>query len=409
MRTVSFGLPAFRKLVERFAKAREGVMPVVFAITLVPMLALIGMSIDYAGARSSKAQLQSAADAAALEALTASERLESEAGNEANFIKNDASYKPIARGQELFKALAETAAGFQNAKATIEVERKGQKFTVRLKYSAEYINRMPHITAAAVLPIEGLAGSTLSVSGAGYLDIYTLLDTSSSMGIGASAADIAALEAWKEGPNYSHEKQKGCAFSCHGEKPAGVQLRVDVMRDAVQEMIKSAEAEYKKQEKDEPARIRIALNKFDHQAFSIEPLSSNYTKLSSVASEIKLHPTDHRGTNAKRAINWLTPKVPHSGNGLSQATPRRFVFIVTDGLQDRHPAWQGINFPGPYGADDRTGPIDPNACNALKSKGVTVAILYTTHIGIKDYEWYWEKPQPLVRPNLKACASDQYF
>lgn len=410
MRIVPFGLSALRQLAERFAKAREGMLPVVFALAMVPGVALMGMAIDYAGARGSKAQLQSAADAAALEALTASERLESEAGNEADFKKNDSGYKPIARAQELFKALALASPSFKNPQASIEVERKGQKYTVRLSYSAEYINTMPSITGASVLPIEGIAGSTLSVSGSGFLDIHTLLDTSSSMGIGASSTDIAALEAWKEGPNYDHEKKKGCAFSCHGEKPAGVQLRVDVMRDAVLEMIKSAEAEYKKQEKGDPARIRIALNKFDHEPFSIEALSSDYTKLSSVASDIRLHPTGHRGTNAKRAINWLAPNVPNSGNGLSQSTPRRFVFIVTDGLQDRHPAWQGVNFPGPYGANDnRTGPIDPAACQVLKAKGITVAILYTTHIGIKGYEWYWQKPQPSVKPNLQACASDQFF
>lgn len=409
MRIATFELPTLRQLAERFARAREGVLPVVFALAMVPGVALMGMAIDFAGAHASKAQLQSAADAAALEALTASERYESEAGNEADFKKNDSGYKPIARAQELFKVLATASPSFRNPQAAIEVERKGRKFTVRLAYSAEYINTMPNLTFASVLPVEGIAGSTQSVSGAGFLDIHTLLDTSSSMGIGASNADIAALEAWKEGPNYNHYEKKGCAFSCHGEKPAGVQLRIDVMRDAVLEMIKSAEAEHKKQEKDDPARIRIALNKFDHQPFLIEALSSDYTKLSSVVSDIRLHPAGHRGTNAKRAIDWLAPNVPKSGNGLSQGTPRRFVFIVTDGLQDRYPTWHVINFPGPFGAGNRTGAIDPAACQALKAKGITVAILYTTHIGIKGYEWYWQKPQPSVRPNLLACASDQFF
>lgn len=407
MRIVLFGI--LGPLAARFARARDGALPVLFAIALVPLLGLIGISIDYAGARGSKAQLQAAADAAALEALTASERLETEAGNEKDFLKNDISYKPISRAQELFQALVAAEASFKGAKATIEVERKGEKFTARVTYTADYMTRMPNVMPSSVLQIEGFASSTLSISGAGYLDIYTLLDTSSSMGIGASKHDIDKLEAWKDGPNYNHSTKKGCAFSCHGEKPKGVNLRIDVMRDAVQDMIKSAETEFKKQKKGEAARIRIALNKFDHEPFSLEPLSSDYKKLEDVVSHIKLHPTYGRGTDAKRAINWLAPNVPASGNGLSQTTPRRFVFIVTDGLQDRYPAWQGINFPGPFGAGGRTGPIDPTACQALKAKGVTVAILYTTHIGIKDFEWYWQNPQPAVKPNLQACASDQYF
>ena len=159
----------------------------------------------------------------------------------------------------------------------------------------------------------------------------------------------------------------------------------------------------------EPARIRIAINKFDHEPFAVEPLSSDYDALKVKVQDIKLHPTQHRGTNAKRALEWLTPLVPNSGTGLSNESPRRFVFFVTDGLQDRHPSWYATNFPGPYGANGRTGALDPAACQALKNKGVTVAVLYTKHIGIKGYEWYWQTPQPGVRPALQACASQNFF
>ena len=30
-------------------------------------------------------------------------------------------------------------------------------------------------------------------------------------------------------------------------------------------------------------------------------------------------------------------------------------------------------------------------------------------VGIKGYEWYWKNPQPAIRPNLQACASDNFF
>lgn len=396
-------------LTRKFAKARDGVLPVIFAIAVIPGISLLGMAVDFAGGRAEKSKLQAAADAAVLEALTASERLESEAGTEGDFIQSGNSYKPIARGVELFMALAADASSAKNATVKIQVERKAQKYTALLTYSADYMNRMPSVIGASKFTIEGLASSTLTVSGSGYLDIHTLLDTSSSMGIGASPTDIAKLEAWKEGPNYNWDTKKGCAFSCHGEKPADVMLRIDVMRDAVTDMIKSAEAEYKKQEVGEAARIRIAINKFDHQPFTVEALTSDYSKLLEDMHEIRLHPWDHRGTDMKRALNWLNPKVPASGNGLSPSSPRRFVFIVTDGMQDRYPAWQARNFPGPTGAGTRTGPVDPAACSDLKSKGVTVAILYTTQVGIKGYEWYWQNPQPSIRPNLMACASDNFF
>jgi hypothetical protein len=229
------------------------------------------------------------------------------------------------------------------------------------------------------------------------------------MGIGASKADIDTLKA-----------ELGCAFSCHGEKPAKkpVQLRIDVMRDAVSDMIKSAEAEWTKDQsenlkKSQPKaispRIKIALTKFDHEVFELEQLTSDYQKLKDDMSEIKLHPSSHRGTNAKRALEFITPKVAASGTGMSADSPRRFVFIVTDGLQDRHPSWYPINFPTPHSGNGRLGALDPAACSALKAKGVTVAVLYTTHVGIPGYEWYWQNAQPAIRPNLQACASPNFF
>lgn len=390
-----------------FVRSRDGVFPVLFAITIVPILGLVGMSVDYAGARVSRAQLQSAADAAVLEAVTTAEKQETAAGNDADFKRTDDGYAPIARGRALFTALVGENTSFADVKITIEVSREGDIFRAKGGYVAEYKTRMPNPITSSGINIEGVAQSTTMVSGSGHMEIYTLLDTSGSMGIGATKADIDRLK-----------NEMGCAFSCHGEKPAGVQLRIDVMRDAVRDMINTAEAEWKK-DKDAAKekgkgkkdaltpRIKIALNKFDHEPTEIEKLTSDYKRLRDDIDDVKL--LGHRGTNAKRAIDWLTPKVPNSGSGLSADSPRRFVFIVTDGLQDRYPAWAPVNFPAPSGANWRTGPIDPAACNALKAKGVIVGILYTTQVGIPGYEWYWQNPQPAIRPNLQACASPNYF
>jgi hypothetical protein len=176
------------------------------------------------------------------------------------------------------------------------------------------------------------------------------------------------------------------------------------MRAAVLDMIASAKTEFSKQPTGEKARIKIGLSRFDHNTYEISPLSTDYDKLKGFTEQIKLQ-NYHAGTNGKKALEWLTPNVPASGSGHSEAAPKRFVFLVTDGLQDRHPNWYPINFSGPFGANDRTGALDATACAALKAKGVTVGVLYTTHVGIKGYEWYWQKPQPHVKPALQACAS----
>jgi Flp pilus assembly protein TadG len=387
-----------------FVRSREGMLPVIFAVAIVPALGLVGLSIDYAGTHRAKASLQSAMDAAVLEAVTLAERLDTANGVSKDFKKTEPGYEPIGRATTLFNTLVSEVASIKNVDVDFEVSREGNVYRAKGKYTASYKSRMPTPTTSDGFELTGFAQSTTSVSGSGFMDIYTLLDTSGSMGIGATKADIDRLKA-----------EYNCAFSCHGEKPSGVQLRIDVMRTAVYDMITQAEAQWSKDQAEAKGksakgklkpRIKIALNKFDHEVTELEGLTDDYKRLREDVAAIKLD--GWRGTNAKRALDHLTPIVPKSGTGLAADSPRRFVFMVTDGLQDRA-SWYPQNFPGPTGADSRTGPIDPAACDGLKAKGVTVAILYTTQVGIPGYEWYWQKPQPSIRPNLEACASQNFF
>ena len=53
-------------LVRRFAGDRRGDLTVIFAITLIPLLALIGAAIDYSRASKARTAMQMALDATAL-------------------------------------------------------------------------------------------------------------------------------------------------------------------------------------------------------------------------------------------------------------------------------------------------------------------------------------------------------
>jgi Flp pilus assembly protein TadG len=61
-----------RDLIVRFAKSRKANVAVIFAITIVPTIYLLGMGIDYTRARRRQSQLDAAADAAAIAAVTPS-------------------------------------------------------------------------------------------------------------------------------------------------------------------------------------------------------------------------------------------------------------------------------------------------------------------------------------------------
>ncbi len=59
-----------RKLLRKFTGATDGSLLPVFAISLIPLLLAVGMSVDYTSAVSSKATMQNALDAAALSLTT---------------------------------------------------------------------------------------------------------------------------------------------------------------------------------------------------------------------------------------------------------------------------------------------------------------------------------------------------
>src|SRR6516164_7423352 len=60
----------FVRLFDRFRRDRRGNMAVMFAIACVPLIAAVGAAIDYTEATRIKSKLQSAADAAAVAAIS---------------------------------------------------------------------------------------------------------------------------------------------------------------------------------------------------------------------------------------------------------------------------------------------------------------------------------------------------
>ncbi len=70
------------------------------------------------------------------------------------------------------------------------------------------------------------------------------------------------------------------------------------------------------------------------------------------------------------ALSATTAAIPASGDGLTAASPKRILFIITDGVADYYD-----------GSGNRVlESLNPTQCAALKAKGVEVLTLYTTYI-----------------------------
>jgi hypothetical protein len=272
-------------------------------------------------------------------------------------------------------------------------------------------------TLLGVLGINNItvgSSSTAQASLPIYTDFYLLLDSSPSMGIGATPADIAKIAA----------ANNGCGFECHSPNatPAnypgysqpnvpGATVRLDVLKSAAQQIIAAAQSN-----QIVPNQFRVGLYTFQGTVTTLVDLTTNLGQANGKTNTIKL-PTTDVGTQIGDSINWLgVNKVTASGDG-SSASPVKFVFLITDGVED----WGADYTPGPYDnlANPRgywqgqpcCGAILPAACNAIKNKGVTLAVLYTTYDPL-NAPLYTQLVQPYannIAPALQACASPGFF
>src|ERR687895_1520924 len=89
-------------LSQRLLADRRGVVAVVFALTLVPMLTAVGAAVDYSRATAVRADLQSAVDAAALAIGRAAIELGTTDNTEQGRQAFDAGFQP-ANGTTLVR------------------------------------------------------------------------------------------------------------------------------------------------------------------------------------------------------------------------------------------------------------------------------------------------------------------
>jgi Flp pilus assembly protein TadG len=383
----------------RFCRANQGSVAIVIALALVPLLGLMGAALDYARAGKVRTKLTGLADAAALAAVSK------------NALGTTAAQAKTTALNEFNTQLA-SLAGFTLGNVAATVTDTSNNRTAIVTYTA----KVP-TTLLGVLGINNITVGTTSTAQASlpiYTDFYLLLDGSPSMGIGATPTDIAKIAA----------VNNGCGFACHSPAatPAnypgyvqpnvpGATLRIDVLKSAAQQVISAAQSNQAVAN-----QFRVGLYTFVGTVSTLTDLTTNLAQAQAATNTIAL-PTTDVGTQIGDSVNWLgVHKVTSSGNGTS-GSPVKFVFLITDGVED----WGSDYTPGPYDnlANPRgywqgqpcCGAILPAACNAIKNKGVTLAVLYTTYDPL-NAPLYTQLVQPYannIAPALQACASPGFF
>ncbi|MGP1665069.1 MAG: hypothetical protein ACTS5I_03960, partial [Rhodanobacter sp.] len=223
-----------------------------------------------------------------------------------------------------------------------------------------------------------------------YININILVDTSQSMGIGATDRDQQLVA-----------QATGCAFACHinqtrgnssydSARRNGANMRIDVARTAVVSAIDAmAEAQ------EFAGQITVGLYRFSNQLTEI--LSSGnlragdlgYAK-SVAASQIALDMT-YGGTNQEEALRQVNSRISASGTGKSADDRLQYVIVVTDGVESGQ-AWLASknwylheqarpNAPSKsYAAHEVNYALRSTICQSMTQRGVKIYFIYTEYL-----------------------------
>ena len=233
------------------------------------------------------------------------------------------------------------------------------------------------------------------------------------MTIAATPADIAKMvqlsrENNDNGGRYAYPSEwwtGGCSFACHWDpndndfyhatRVHNVTLRLDELKSAVGYLAATLNT------RNVLFQYRFGLYSFNTDITTVYPLSGNIAaSLPSIdgVSPGLGNPWAAYETNITQSLyNFAGNILTQAGDGSKAETPKKFVFILTDGVEDYYT-------PGMPSSRTESA-INPAACAAIKAKGATVAVLHTVYYNPDGEYTDIAAIQDSVVQNLKQCAS----
>ena len=183
-----------------FLRDRRGNVAMLYALALPLLMFVTGMAIDYTRAMRVQTELDAAADAAVLAALTPSMMLQTNATAQA--AAQNTFYGQIANISSLVCAQCATFSVTNPAGNTLERD-------VTVRFAGQNSNIFAGVLGVPTLPLAGT--STAKASLAANINFYLLLDNSPSMALPATTAGITQMQ------NLTSQQDggAGCAFACH--------------------------------------------------------------------------------------------------------------------------------------------------------------------------------------------------
>jgi Flp pilus assembly protein TadG len=369
----------------RLARDEKGASLLMFALAIIPVMLAVGAAIDYGRSASIKNALNAAADTAALTAAkVAAEQI----------AANNSSWQAAAvtAAQNVFVGNAQSIGGLAAAPApSVSLSQSGASVVAQLSFSVQVATTVMRVGGISTLNVANTVTATISTPLQNYTDLHIVIDTSASMGLGASSSDQAALS------QPTVLGGIGCALACHFTDDVGdtdnlaaaravynpatgtnVQLRIDAVKAAI---VNALTAVQNANSTVELAKLRIAVYTFSNALANVYPLQTGVSGAIAAVDAVDLAVSapcsgggsgcavtgGAGGTNISYSLQQLAATLAAAGDGSSSTSPLGYVLLVTDGVQDSTYDYQATS-----GSSTNTPTVDPNWV-AYPTSGYTAA------------------------------------
>ncbi|PVE53471.1 hypothetical protein DC429_12215 [Arthrobacter sp. TPD3018] len=410
-------MTAFAARLRCLFRDRRGNVLMMFGFALLPLTFAVGMGIDYARAMTAQTKLNAIADASALVAVS-------------KLVMPFPDVMAAEKATMMFTLQSQPVLGAGSVRITrlvvTAVKDATGRRTATVTYKATSDNVFARILGLNVLNIGGTSTTTNAI--APNINFYVLLDVSGSMALPSTSAGLRIV---------ANSNARGCKFACHSvndekgtdkngnqvslydvARSYGLTLRIDEEASSVNKLADTAISTMSRN----GAMYQMAISTFRGSGgFATPmPLTPKLSMAYAVSPTIQPSTFYKNGcpTQAcqRSEVGWNDQDSAHSdafdnmnammgtpGSGVNGDNPKGVMFIVTDGMRDE-------NRPG----SKPEAAIDTAKCDAIKARGIRIAVLYTEYLreSLDNDSWSQTNVAPnlyKVEPALQACASSGLY
>lgn len=360
-----------------FLKNNKGNISILFALLAPVLILMLGGMLDWTLANHSKSKIQHATDMAILASL--------KTFTDKKIPQKERLAKATQTAKNMMKAnLAGSGITLDNFNISIKKNNENHEVAVvdwRVKVPTNFLK----IVGVDDLEVKDHVEAKLGISTSKYVDLYIMIDFSSSMGIPATVNGIRRLKA-----------ATGCEFACHAASSGNITARaqgIDLRMDVVKKAVRSISKKIKKLKTNNDKQYRIGLYGFNTRGFTILEPSANMRK---VREAIDSYDVTSSTTNLDRGIDYLNTQLGEQGEGTSDDDRIKMGVFLSDG------------FGGHGGGIDTVGGAD---CNAITNKDIKLMVVYTTYEAVNHsiYKKQIGPIKPKIANDMKNCASKDTF